>query len=141
MIINVVKTPQEKQDAIDIRATVFVEEQRVPPEVEIDEFDEQAIHLIGYEDDLPIAASRVRFVDSFGKLERICVVKNARGKSHGSELIQTMEDVIKKEGYAKAKLNAQTHATRFYQRLGYDIVSGEFMDAGIPHVTMTKQLS
>lgn len=140
MIIKAIETPEEKQLAYDVRTTVFVHEQNVPPEVEIDEFDEEALHLIGYENDMPIAASRVRFVDQYGKLERICVLKNQRGKSYGAELIRTMEDVIRKEGYEKSKLNAQTHAIDFYQRLGYDIVSGEFMDAGIPHVTMTKTL-
>ncbi|HLR61660.1 MAG TPA: GNAT family N-acetyltransferase [Lentibacillus sp.] len=140
MIIKAIETPEEKQLAYDVRTTVFVHEQNVPPEVEIDEFDEEALHLIGYENDMPIAASRVRFVDQYGKLERICVLKNQRGKSYGAELIRTMEDVIRKEGYEKSKLNAQTHAIDFYQRLGYDVVSGEFMDAGIPHVTMTKTL-
>ncbi|WP_010529958.1 GNAT family N-acetyltransferase [Lentibacillus jeotgali] len=140
MIIKTVETSEEKQLAYDVRTNVFVHEQNVPPEVEIDEFDEQAIHLIGYKNDVPIAACRVRFLDHYGKLERICVLKDQRGKSYGSELIHTMEDVIRKEGYEKAKLNAQTHAIDFYQRLGYDVVSGEFMDAGIPHVTMKKIL-
>lgn len=140
MNIKVVGTPEEKEQAYSVRTTVFVDEQHVPPDVEIDAFDKEAIHLIGYEDDLPIAASRVRFVDSYGKLERICVLKDQRGKFHGSDMIQAMEDIIRNEGYTKAKLNAQTHAVDFYQRLGYDVVSGEFMDAGIPHVTMTKKL-
>ncbi|HLR61748.1 MAG TPA: GNAT family N-acetyltransferase [Lentibacillus sp.] len=141
MIIKTVETPEEKEQAYDVRTTVFVHEQNVPPEVEIDEFDEAATHLIGYEKDVPIAASRIRFTEDYGKLERICVLKDHRGRSHGSELIQVMEDVIRKEGFQKAKLNAQTHATRFYQRLGYEVISDEFMDAGIPHVTMTKALS
>ncbi|MFD1360141.1 GNAT family N-acetyltransferase [Lentibacillus salinarum] len=140
MNIKVVETPEEKQHAFEVRTTVFVDEQNVPPEVEIDTYDGQAIHLIGYEDGLPIAASRVRFVDSFGKLERICVLKSQRGKSHGANMIQAMETIISNKGYTTAKLNAQTHAINFYQRLGYDVVSEEFMDAGIPHVTMTKQL-
>lgn len=140
MIIRVVETPEEKQQAFDVRTTVFVDEQNVPPEVEIDTYDEQAVHLIGFEDDLPMAASRVRFVDDFGKLERICVLKHQRGKSYGTSIIESMEDIIKNNGYKKAKLNAQTQTIHFYQRLGYSVVSEEFMDAGIPHVTMTKQL-
>lgn len=140
MIIKTVETPEEKEQAYSVRTNVFVHEQNVPPEIEIDEFDEEAIHLIGYEKDVPIAAARVRFAEDYGKLERICVLKDQRGKSHGSEIIRAMEDIIRKEGFQKAKLNAQTHATRFYQRLGYHVVSEEFMDAGIPHVTMTKTL-
>ncbi|ALX48612.1 GNAT family N-acetyltransferase [Lentibacillus amyloliquefaciens] len=140
MIIRTVNSSEEKQTAFDVRTTVFVDEQKVPPEVELDEFDEEAIHLIGYDENVPIAASRVRFVDGNGKLERICVLKSQRGKSHGADMIRAMEDIISKEGYHKAKLNAQTPAIDFYRKLGYDVVSDEFIDAGIPHVTMTKQL-
>ncbi|MGP4106708.1 GNAT family N-acetyltransferase [Virgibacillus sp. L01] len=141
MRIEVVETNDQRQQAYNVRTAVFVDEQNVPPEEELDAFDEQSIHLIGYDTDKPIAASRVRFVDNYGKLERICVLKDQRGKSNGAQMIESMEAIIKNEGYAKAKLNAQTHAIDFYQRLGYKVISGEFMDAGIPHVAMTKELS
>src|SRR5699024_5654245 len=115
-----------------LRTTVFIHEQNVPPEEEIDSFDKEAIHFIGYNDDVPVAASRLRFVEKYGKLERICVLKEQRGKGYGKQLIQAMEKEILKNGYKKAKLNAQTHATEFYEQLGYKIISEEFMDAGIP---------
>lgn len=139
MIIKVAETKEEKEQAYQVRTTVFVEEQKVPPEEELDEYDETAIHFIGYENNEAIAASRLRFVDEYGKLERICVQKEHRGKSYGKAVIQAMETVIKEKGYSKAKLNAQTHAEAFYEKLGYKTVSGEFMDAGIPHVTMIKE--
>ncbi|TMN23144.1 GNAT family N-acetyltransferase [Lentibacillus cibarius] len=141
MKIRQATTSKEKDDAYSVRTIVFVKEQHVPPEIEIDEYDETAIHLIGYENDEPIAASRVRFTDNCGKLERICVLHNQRGKSRGSQMIKAMESLIKENGYKKAKLNAQTHAIEFYRRLGYEVVSDEFMDAGIPHVTMVKTLT
>lgn len=68
------------------------------------------------------------------------MLKEARGKSFGKEIIQAMEKVVQEKGFKKAKLNAQTHAEGFYQKLGYHTISGEFMDAGIPHVTMIKEL-
>ncbi|MGY0694234.1 GNAT family N-acetyltransferase [Virgibacillus sp. FSP13] len=141
MNITLVKSEQEKQQAFEVRTTVFVKEQNVPPEEELDQYDEEAIHFICYQDGEPIAASRLRFVDKYGKLERICVLKEQRGKSYGAQLMQAMEAEIVKNGYQQAKLNAQTHAENFYKRLGYETVSGEFLDAGIPHVTMIKQLS
>ncbi|WP_047985921.1 GNAT family N-acetyltransferase [Ornithinibacillus californiensis] len=140
MIVKIAESTEEKQDAYHVRTVVFVEEQNVPPEEELDDYDELAIHFIGYEDKKPIAASRLRFVEEYGKLERICVLKEYRGQSHGKAIIQAMEDVISNKGYVKAKLNAQTHAEEFYQKLGYKTVSGEFLDAGIPHVTMIKEL-
>ncbi|MFD1040693.1 GNAT family N-acetyltransferase [Virgibacillus byunsanensis] len=141
MDIKIIQTNEEREQAYQVRTVVFVEEQKVPPEEEVDQHEEEAIHFVGYEDGKPIAASRLRLVESYGKLERICVMKEHRGKSYGSQIIQAMEDEISKNGYKKAKLNAQTHAEDFYQHLGYETISGEFMDAGIPHVTMVKQLN
>lgn len=141
MNIKVVETNQERKQAFQIRTTVFVDEQKVSIEEEIDEFEDSAIHFIGYVNGTPVAASRLRWVDDYGKLERVCVLKEYRGQSLGTDLLKRMEAEIIKNGFSKAKLNAQTRAVDFYKRLGYEIVSGEFLDAGIPHVTMTKQLN
>lgn len=138
MIIAQTDTEQEMEQAFQVRTTVFVKEQHVPPEEEMDHLDKEAIHFVGIQDAHPIAASRLRFAEDYGKLERICVLQQERGKSFGAQLITHMEDVITQHGYQKAKLNAQTHAVNFYKHLGYEIISGEFLDAGIPHVTMIK---
>ncbi|WP_281975407.1 GNAT family N-acetyltransferase [Halobacillus litoralis] len=140
MDILKVSNSVQKDDAYHVRRVVFVDEQKVPEELEIDEFDDTAIHLVGYEGEQPVAASRLRFVEGYGKLERICVTKEQRGRSYGKQIIKAMEEVIREHGYSKAKLNAQTHAEEFYESIGYLTVSGEFLDAGIPHVTMTKSL-
>ncbi|MBM7571560.1 GNAT family N-acetyltransferase [Aquibacillus albus] len=141
MDIKVVETEKQKKDAYYVRHTVFVVEQKVPPELEIDDLEKEAIHFVGYENDHPIAASRMRLVDDYGKLERICVLKEYRGKYFGKQIIGKMEHYLKEKGLPKAKLNAQTHAEDFYHSLGYETISDEFMDAGIPHVTMIKKLS
>lgn len=140
MEIKIVQNNQELQDAFSVRKQVFIHEQHVPEEIEIDEHDQTAIHFVGYKQDLPIAASRLRFVSEYGKLERICVLKEERGKGYGKDIIQAMEQMITEKGYRKAKLNAQTHAEAFYQSIGYETVSDPFIDAGISHVTMIKTL-
>lgn len=141
MLVKIATAPIELEAVYQIRSEVFVEEQNVPPEREIDEFDKTATHFIAYEDELPVAAARLRFTeDGYGKLERICVLKSQRGKSLGKKLMLKMEEEIKNRDFHKAKLNAQTHAQDFYQKLGYEVTSGEFLDAGIPHVTMVKYL-
>lgn len=141
MEIKKVTTDKEREDAFSVRTTVFIEEQNVPVEEEMDEHDETAIHFVGYEDDLPVAASRVRFVEDYGKLERICVLKEHRGKHFGKQLMKEMEQLIQDHGYRKAKLHAQTHAQSFYAEEGYETISDDvFMDAGIPHVAMLKKL-
>lgn len=140
MEVNIVKTPEEKAFAEQIRFTVFVDEQNVPAALEIDAYEEEAIHFVGYENGQAIAASRIRFVDDYGKLERICILKAHRGKQYGKQIIQAMEQEIKRQGYEKAKLNGQTYAEGFYNKLGYKTTSEAFMDAGIPHVEMIKTL-
>ncbi|MFP7494763.1 GNAT family N-acetyltransferase [Terribacillus saccharophilus] len=140
MEIIVAENSIQQQDAFQVRTLVFVEEQKVPADLEIDELENESIHFVGYEDGIPGAAGRMRFVDGYAKLERICILKDFRGKRYGNDLMWTMEEEAKKRGMKKAKLNAQIQALPFYERLGYTTVSEEFMDAGIPHKTMTKQL-
>lgn len=141
MNIQTVTTDKQLNEAYNIRAIVFINEQNVPPNLERDEYDETATHIIGYKDNKPIATGRIRFIDDYGKLERIAVLKEHRGKSYGTQMIAYMEDIIRKKGYNNSLLNAQTHATHFYEKLGYRVISDEFMDAGIPHVTMEKNLT
>ncbi|WP_028782091.1 GNAT family N-acetyltransferase [Thalassobacillus devorans] len=141
MLIETVENDQQLKDAFGVRRTVFIEEQQVPEDLELDEHDDSAVHFIGYENNEPIAAARLRFVEENGKLERICVKKEFRGRSFGRQMIEAMEKRIEKEGLKQAKLNAQTHAEEFYRSLGYETISSQFMDAGIPHVTMIKTLN
>lgn len=141
MQIRIVQTPEEKSDVYQVRKTVFVEEQHVPLEIEIDEYEDDAIHFICYEHKAPIGASRLRILPEYGKLERICVLKSYRGQSIGKQLIKKMETVISSNGKSTAKLNAQTHAIDFYKHLGYEVISDVFDDAGIPHVTMVKHIT
>ncbi|MRG87103.1 GNAT family N-acetyltransferase [Salinibacillus xinjiangensis] len=140
MTIKIVQTDRELQDAYHVREIVFIHEQHVSPELEMDEHDQSATHFVGYVKGEPLAASRLRYVDEYGKLERICVLQEHRGKHYGNQIIEAMEEEIKRNSYQKAKLNAQTHAEGFYKALGYETISDEFMDAGIPHVTMVKTL-
>src|SRR5699024_11323780 len=86
---------------------------------ESDKHQDDNIHLHGELKCKAIAASRLRWVDGYGKLERICVLKNERGNGYGKQLIQAMEREIVKNGEQKAKLNAQKHAEKFYKQLGY----------------------
>lgn len=141
MSVTIIQNEKEKQLAFRIRRTVFVDEQNVPEELEMDEYDDEAIHFLCFHKDEPIGASRLRFIEDAGKLERLCVLKQFRGKSYGKQLIEQMEKEIVNRGFQKAILNAQTHALSFYENLGYKVISEQFIDAGIPHVTMEKILT
>ncbi|MED4455478.1 GNAT family N-acetyltransferase [Metabacillus fastidiosus] len=138
MEIKIVTTDKQLEDAFNIRKIVFVEEQKVPVEEEIDQFENEADHLVLYDGEKPVGAARFRIVDEYGKLERICILKDYRNKGAGSLIMEYLEKLASQKGLDKLKLNAQTKAIPFYERFGYKTVSELFMDAGIPHVTMTK---
>jgi predicted GNAT family N-acyltransferase len=138
--VKVVENPKELDDAFTVRRVVFVDEQNVPVEEEIDQFENDSTHFVMYREDSPIGAGRFRILDEIGKVERICVLKDVRKLGAGQQIMNAIESYAKKNRIHKLKLNAQTHATPFYSRLGYEIVSEEFLDAGIPHRTMIKTI-
>ncbi|WP_099364873.1 GNAT family N-acetyltransferase [Fredinandcohnia onubensis] len=140
MEARIVTNNKERDDAYTIRKVVFVDEQKVPLEEEIDQFEDEATHVVLYDYNEPVGAGRFRVLDEYGKVERICVLTSHRKKGAGNLIMHKMEDIAKERGISKLKLNAQTHAENFYKKLGYETVSGLFMDAGIPHVTMVKEL-
>jgi predicted GNAT family N-acyltransferase len=138
--MNVVLATNEQQlkDAYSVRLKVFVEEQQVPPEEEIDQYEKIATHFVVYDGTTPIGAGRLRQLDDFGKVERICIDKEYRAKGIGKLLMDAVEKEARQQGMHSYKLNAQLQAVPFYQKLGYKVCSEEFLDAGIPHVTMKK---
>jgi predicted GNAT family N-acyltransferase len=140
MDVVLVSSEKEKQDAFSVRRTVFVDEQQVPDEEEIDQYEDDCAHFVLYSGTEPQGAGRFRFVDGYGKVERICVLKEARGTGAGRAIMNKIEEYAKGQGAAKLKLNAQVHAIPFYAGLGYEVVSEEFLDAGIPHKTMVKRI-
>ncbi|MBU8877497.1 GNAT family N-acetyltransferase [Bacillus sp. FJAT-29790] len=140
MEVKIVSNEQELKDAFSIRTTVFVQEQHVPEEEEIDQHDDHAVHFVLYDKDTPVGAGRFRTVDGTGKVERICVLKEHRKTGAGKIIMKKIEEYAKNEGFSLVKLNAQTQAIPFYSRLGYEIISEEFLDAGIPHRTMRKTI-
>lgn len=140
MDVRIAETKQQLDDAFTVRRIVFVEEQGVAAEREVDEYDQKAVHFIAYEQNIPVAAGRLRMFEDYGKLERICVRKEFRSRAYGRGIVSEMEGVIREKNLPKAKLNSQTYVTEFYEELGYRVVSEEFVDAGIPHVAMEKIL-
>ncbi|RFU63077.1 GNAT family N-acetyltransferase [Bacillus sp. V59.32b] len=140
MNVIIAKTEQERKDAYFIRTKVFIDEQHVPAREEIDQYEEDATHFVLYDADNPIGAGRFRVLDGIGKVERICVISSSRQKGAGVKIMKAIEEFAISTDIKKLKLNAQTHAIPFYESLGYLTVSDEFLDAGIPHKTMIKEI-
>ncbi|WP_282937877.1 GNAT family N-acetyltransferase [Paenibacillus sp. RC67] len=140
-----VTTQQQLNECLDIRKEVFVVEQQVDVSLEIDEFDESpesCRHVLLQQDGKPSAAGRMRpYTDDTMKLQRIAVLKSARGTGAGKAIVLALEEEAHRLGYNYTLLDAQCQAEGFYSKLGYITISTEtFLDAGIPHVRMRKTL-
>ncbi len=134
-------TSEEQLDkAFEIRKAVFVEEQGVPLEDEFDEHEAHAEHILVYYEGQPVGTGRMREVDGIAKLERICLLPSYRKYGLGKLIIESLEQLACKKGLKKAKLHGQTHAEGFYHKLGYETKSPIFMEDGIPHILMVKNL-
>ncbi|KPN97485.1 GNAT family N-acetyltransferase [Lysinibacillus sp. ZYM-1] len=139
--VKIVETKQEHDDAFAVRKKVFVEEQGVPLHLECDAEDATATHFIMYDDDEPVGAARLRSIeDNTAKIERVCILQSQRGKKLGALIMKEMEKYAISIHMKTLKLHAQSHAIPFYEKLGYAVTSPEFMDAGIPHRAMEKQI-
>ena len=128
-------------DCIALRRAVFIEEQGIAEADEIDDLDDQAIHLLATEDGKPVGTARMLIDGDIGKIGRICVLPGQRGTGLGKALVQAGLDQLRAMPDVKtAKLGAQDHAIGFYAKLGFTPVGGLYDDAGIPHQDMIKPL-
>jgi ElaA protein len=123
-----------------IRRIVFIEGQNVPENEEVDGRDEDALHLLLRLEDVPVGTARILIEGDAGKIGRVAVLDEHRGKGLGVELIKASLQVLRDHGLARAKLGAQTHAIGFYEKLGFTAIGPEFLDAGIPHRAMVLDL-
>jgi predicted GNAT family N-acyltransferase len=139
--ITVVQTPAEREACYDIRKAVFVEEQAVPLELEMDEYDDVAVHfLLRDSGRTPLATARLLDKHGLAKIGRVAVLKEARGYGLGLMLMQFVLDEARRRGFTEAVLDSQTYAIPFYARLGFTAEGEEFDDAGIPHFLMRRKL-
>ncbi|MGX8790364.1 GNAT family N-acetyltransferase [Oceanobacillus sp. M60] len=144
MTYKIVTEEQDLQKVFEIRKEIFVKEQEVPGDEEFDAFDSldaDCNHILVYYDNKPVGTGRVRAVEEVGKLERICILKPYRKYGLGKVIVQSLEEIVLQKGLTRAKLHGQTHAEGFYHKLGYETVSDEFLEDGIPHYLMVKQFN
>ncbi len=124
-----------------LRREVFIEEQGVSEADEVDDQDDAAIHLLAHDGDAPVGTARLLLKGETGKIGRVCVRAPARGTGLGAALIRAALEVLRQQpGVTVAALGAQSHATGFYEKLGFRVVGDEFIDAGIPHRSMILDL-
>jgi predicted GNAT family N-acyltransferase len=124
-----------------LRRVVFTEEQGVSEADELDGLDDSAIHLLAVGAEGPVGTARLLLKGDTGKIGRVCVLAEARGTGLGAALIRAaLEELRRQPGISTARLGSQSHATGFYEKLGFAVEGEEFIDAGIPHRHMRRPL-
>lgn len=135
--------PDELPECLAVRREVFVAEQGVPIELEVDGLDPEALHVIARDDaGVAVGTARLRAtVEGHAKVERVAVRATHRGHGVGALLMSALEGEARRRGYRAVTLAAQTPVLAFYAARGYVPHGPEFMDAGIPHRKMTLSLA
>jgi predicted GNAT family N-acyltransferase len=121
-----------------VREIVFVAEQKVPRDLEWDEWDERSDHALALDSSgRPIGTARLL---PDGRIGRMAVVKEWRKRGVGGALLVALLERARSRSMPRSVLHAQTHAAGFYRRFGFSERGEEFLEAGIPHVEMTLEL-
>ena len=143
--IRTVTTQTDMDDALSVRRAVFIEEQHVSEDEEIDQYDRDGgwlgdvVQMTGYLSGKPVVTGRL-MPDSTPQADahigRVAVLKELRGKGYGKQLMLALHDASRKRGFRRLRLGAQLHAIPFYESLGYTVSGDVFLDAGIEHRRM-----
>ena len=143
--VDVIRTAEELQKALAVRARVFVDEQHVPLDEEVDGYDTDpaasthVVHVLGCLDGTPIATGRLLLPTDAGGLPhigRVAVLAPQRGHRYGAAIMEALHAEARTRGFVGATLAAQVHAIPFYAGLGYVAHGPLFLDAGIEHRQM-----
>ncbi len=152
--VRVVETDEEYEDALAVRYGVFVDEQGVDADLEVDDHEAESTHFVAYDGDDAVGVARLRAYDPaeyedaiavehdgpVAKIERMAVLESHRERGIGRAILGTVEEHARDQGFERARLHGQVRSVGFYEALGYERVSGEFEEADILHVAMGKPL-
>ena len=146
-MIKILKSKEELNLGFALRIEVFVKEQKVPMELELDEKDnsENTVHIGFFDNNKLIGVARLIDLDKdVIHIGRVVIGKEYRGQGIGRELIIGCENIAKQILKRKIiiELSAQIQAENFYKSLGYNRVNDIiYLDAGIEHVDMMKEIN
>ncbi|PHM33483.1 GNAT family N-acetyltransferase [Xenorhabdus innexi] len=135
------QNPELTQQAFNIRQQVFTDEQGFAADIDIDEYDDIALHVVVSDSEKPVAVLRaVPEHNNMLKVGRVAVLKAYRGQGIGRLVMEYIEDYARKNGVATIGLSSQCHAQPFYEGLGYQTKGEIYMEDGAEHIFMTLDL-
>jgi predicted GNAT family N-acyltransferase len=139
--IELMTWDRARTEASRIRFKVFVEEQGVPRDLELDEHDGECIHALAYEDDRVVGTGRLLPpAEGAAKLGRMAVLTECRGRGIGSRILEELIGRARQRGETQVTLSAQIHALEFYKSHGFQPMGEIYEEAGIPHRKMRRAI-
>ena len=135
--VEIVKWIDGHAQLKNIREKVFIQEQKVTPQLEWDGMDEKAIHFLVFNDKAAIGCARAIVIKDHMQLGRMAVLKEYRGQGIGGALIEKAMTIAKLNQLSAIYISAQCHAIDFYKKFGFEVTSDIYLDAEIPHRDMT----
>ncbi|AFZ42268.1 GCN5-related N-acetyltransferase [Halothece sp. PCC 7418] len=128
---------------IMIRTQVFVMEQGISAEIETDEWENHSTHYLAGDGEKALATARSRLINNqTAKIERVAVLKEARSQGVGTELMRyILQEIHSYSNIQTIKLGSQNSAIPFYEKLGFQVIGEEYLDAGIPHHLMMQRIN
>ena len=136
--VKLVESEADMEAAVGIRFRVFVDEQSVPPEIELDEYDAVATHALALLDGVAVATGRAIVEGDSARIGRMAVDRQRRRSGVGGLVLRFLEDEAREQGATEFVLHAQEYVKAFYAAHGYEEHGDTFMEAGILHVEMRK---
>jgi predicted GNAT family N-acyltransferase len=137
----VVATPTDIPEVAALRTRVFVDEQGVPPEIEQDDADATAVHVLSRDDSgRVVATGRLVVRGTTAGIGRMAADPAVRGRGHGAAVLGELHRQAVLRGVTEIELHAQLTARGFYERAGYTAVGDVYEEAGIAHITMRRRL-
>jgi predicted GNAT family N-acyltransferase len=135
--IQLLSWQEARAHAAPIRYAVFVEEQAVPQEIELDAMDERSLHAVAFDGGKAVATARLL---PDGHIGRMAVLKEWRGRGIGSEILRALVEKARSRGAREVFLSAQVQAVEFYRAYGFAEEGAEYLEAGILHRDMRRRL-
>lgn len=129
---------EAEKDIRFIRDTVFWGEQKVPREIDWDGRDPLCVHVVATGDGAGVVG--VGRIQPDGRIGRLAVLKQWRGRGIGAKMLSVLIESARSRGLQKVYLHAQLHAAAFYEKNAFKKDGAEFVEAGILHVNMTRDL-
>ena len=134
----------ERDLCFEIRRIVFTSEQNIPADVERDAVDllPDTRHLIAWDAGKAVGTLRVAFPESGkAKIGRVAVLADSRGRGIATLLMHQALREIRERDTRRVMLSAQTHVAGFYELLGFKRYGDEYIEGGVPHISMGMSLS